>query len=286
MVRAFSSQPGKFSALPPASVSILGARIDNFPSYEAVYRVLRKELGDRDQSAYCTVNNAFTMVEGTRRPEFRAIINQSLLSLADGRPLSVIGWLKGAREMHRIFGPTLLEKVLDWGRQEGLRHFFFGNTPETLARMEQVIQERYPGAIIAGMIAPPFHAFTAAENQEYLAAMRHARPHIIWVSLGAPKQEEWIYRHFQEVERGLFIGIGAGFSYLAGTIKHAPAWMKYMALEWFYRLLQEPNRLWRRYMISNTLFIVYLVRDCLTGILAGGRSSNTKSEHETKPHQN
>jgi N-acetylglucosaminyldiphosphoundecaprenol N-acetyl-beta-D-mannosaminyltransferase len=259
-----------YKASAPASIHILGSRIDNIPSYEAACEILIAQCRSAQHSGHVTVNNAHTMVEGARRVEFRRIINESLLSLADGRPLSVIGWLKGAKQMHRIFGPTLLEKVLDLGRAEGLRHFFFGNTPETLEKMREIIQQRYPGAIIAGMIAPPFRAFTAAENDLFLAAMRKADPDIIWVSLGAPKQEEWIHRHFREVDRGLFIGIGAGFSYLAGTIRHAPAWMKYMALEWFYRLLQEPNRLWRRYVKNNTLFIVYIVRELLTGTLPGG----------------
>lgn len=263
------------TACTPGAITILGSRIDNIPSYEAAFGILLRACREEEHPDHITVNNAHTMVEGARRPEFQHIINESLLSLADGRPLSIIGWLKGARTMHRIFGPTLLEKSLDWGRREGLRHFFFGNTPETLARMEKVIRQRYPGAVIAGMIAPPFRAFTEAENQLWLEEMRKAGPDLIWVSLGAPRQEEWIYRHYRGLDRGLFIGIGAGFSYLAGTIRHAPAWMKYMALEWFYRLLQEPNRLWRRYVKNNTLFIVYIIREWLTGTLPGGRSART-----------
>ncbi|HOT98088.1 MAG TPA: WecB/TagA/CpsF family glycosyltransferase [bacterium] len=256
----------------PAFIHILGSRIDTIPSYRAAFEILLRSCRQETGPAQITVNNAHTMVEGARRPEFRRIINASLLSLADGRPLSLIGWLKGAREMHRIFGPTLLEQTLDWGRPERIRHFFFGNTPETLARMEKVIRQRYPGALIAGMISPPFRAFTEAENRRWLEEMRQADADLIWVSLGAPRQEEWIFRNLHSLDRGLFIGIGAGFSYLAGTIKHAPAWMKYMALEWFYRLLQEPNRLWRRYVKNNTLFIFYTLHEWLTGTLPGGRS--------------
>lgn len=259
----------------PASIHILGSRIDTIPSYRTAFEILIRRCRQEGGAAQVTVNNAHTMVEGARRPEFQRIINTSLLSLADGRPLSILGWLKGARTMHRIFGPTLLEKTLDWGRPEGIRHFFFGNTTETLARMEQVIRERYPGAIIVGKIAPPFRPFTEAENQSWLAEIRQADPDLIWVSLGAPRQEEWISRHVSHLDRGLCIGIGAGFSYLAGTIQHAPAWMKYMALEWFYRLLQEPNRLWRRYVKNNTLFILYIIRELLTGTLPGGRSAKT-----------
>jgi N-acetylglucosaminyldiphosphoundecaprenol N-acetyl-beta-D-mannosaminyltransferase len=253
------------TASKPDSITILGSRIDNIPSYESAYDILIEAGRQGHQSDHVTVNNAHTLVEGVRRPEFRAIINDSMLSLADGRPLSIIGLLKGAKHMHRIFGPTLMEKVLEWGQEEGLRHFFFGNTQKTLDKMTQIVRQRYPRAIIAGTISPPFLPFTDSENHAYIAEMRAARPDIIWVSLGAPKQEEWIYQHFRELDRGLFIGIGAGFSYLAGTIKHAPGWMKHLALEWFYRLLQEPNRLWRRYMINNTLFIIYIIQEFVTG---------------------
>ena len=149
------------------------------------------------------------------------------------------------------------------GPDEGLRHFFFGNTPQTLDKMARAIAARYPDATIAGMISPPFLPFSDAENEAFLAEIGKAKPDIIWVSLGAPKQEKWIYERYRELDRGLFIGIGAGD--LAGTIKHAPAWMKHLSLEWLYRLFQEPNRLFRRYMVNNTLFILYIIKELLTG---------------------
>lgn len=246
-------------------ITVLGSRVSVIASYAESYALIRAAALRKDGAAYITVNNAHTLVEGVRRPGFRQIIAGSLLSLADGRPLSLIGWFKGARHMHRIFGPTMMEKALEWGQQDQLRHFFFGNTPDTLVKMEAVIRQRYPRAIICGILSPPFRPFTEAENDHFLAEMQRSGADIIWVSLGAPKQEEWIHRHFQRLDRGLFIGIGAGFSYLAGTIKHAPEWMKQMALEWFFRLMQEPLRLWRRYLISNSLFTWYLFREIITG---------------------
>lgn len=246
-------------------ITVLGSRVSVIASYAESYTLIRAAARRTDGPAYITVNNAHTLVESVRRPGYRQIIEESLLSLADGRPLSLIGWFKGARHMHRIFGPTLMEKVLEWGQDDQLRHFFFGNTPDTLAKMQAVIRQRYPRAIICGILSPPFRPFTPEENDHFLDEIRRSNADIIWVSLGAPRQEEWIWHHFQRLDRGLCIGIGAGFSYLAGTIKHAPEWMKQMALEWFYRLMQEPLRLWRRYLISNSLFTWYLVREILTG---------------------
>jgi N-acetylglucosaminyldiphosphoundecaprenol N-acetyl-beta-D-mannosaminyltransferase len=129
--------------------------------------------------------------------------------------------------------------------------------------MVKVISRQYPDAVVAGIFAPPFRPFSITENETYIEMMKSTRPDIIWVSLGAPKQELWIHQHYQQLDHGLFIGVGAGFNYLAGTIKHAPEWMKHLALEWLYRLFQEPARLFRRYLVYNTLFIFYLIWDAM-----------------------
>ncbi len=244
------------------AVRLLGCIVHNLSSYEACYNALSGRVRDKIVS-YVTINNAHTMVCAKRNKSFRQIINGSFLSLADGRPLSIIGRALGAQHMQRIFGPTLFEKTIDWGQNDGLRHFFFGNTPENLDKMAEVISQKFPQARVAGMISPPFRPFTEAENKSYLQAMQDSQADIIWVSLGAPKQETWIYQHYRQLDHGVFIGIGAGFNYLNGSIKHAPDWMKHFALEWLYRLFQEPFRLFRRYLINNTLFIFYVIWDAL-----------------------
>ena len=159
----------------PGYITVLGAKVSIITSYEECYALLSAAALTSAANAYITVNNAHTLVEGVRRPEFRNIINESALSLADGRPLSIIGRFKGARHMHRIFGPTLLEKVLEWGQTEGLRHFFFGNTPQTLDKMARAIAARYPDATIAGMISPPFLPFSDAENEAFLAEIAQSQ---------------------------------------------------------------------------------------------------------------
>jgi len=241
----------------------LGSRINFFPNYRACVSNIFEKICQHTGSLYVTVNNAHTLVEAVRHPRLHKIIEESYLSISDGRPLSIIGDLKGIKNIKRIFGPTLMEKTLEWGQDVNLRHFFFGNSRDTLEKMEKNIRERYPRAIICGMRPPPYRPFTKDENEAYIAEIRDARPDIIWVSLGAPKQEYWIYEHYRELDHGIFIGIGAGFSYLSGKIKHAPDWMKNFALEWLYRLIQEPFRLFRRYMVSNTLFIYYLLAEMM-----------------------
>lgn len=254
--------------------TLLGSRITRTASYEQAYERLQKAVESRQSSSYVTVNNAHTLVEGVLHRDYRAVINNALLSLADGGSLALMGRLKGAKEMRRIFGPSLMEYVLEHSQSNSLRHFFFGSTQEILEEMIAVIRQRFPRAVIAGVLSPPFRPFTAEENKEFLSQIRDSRADIIWVSLGAPKQERWIYEVYTELDHGIFIGIGAGFSYLTGRIKHAPRWMKRYALEWVYRLIQEPRRLYKRYLVANTLFILFLFLETI-GLLRLSKDSRS-----------
>ena len=134
---------------------------------------------------------------------------------------------------------------------------------ETLTILPQIITDRFPAAQIVEMASPPFHALTEEENNSYIQMMKQSNADVIWVALGAPKQERWIYDNYQKLNHGIMIGIGAGFDYLAGKTKHAPQWMKKFALEWVYRLIQEPRRLWKRYFVTNTLFILFVALELL-----------------------
>ena len=137
---------------------------------------------------------------------------------------------------------------------KGYRHFFYGSTEETLERMKQRLAEDYPGLQVCGMISPPFRELTAREDADMVAQINDAEPDFVWVGLGAPKQEIWMNAHQGRVN-GLMIGVGAGFDYCAGNIQRAPLWMQRCSLEWLYRLLQDPKRLFKRYLYTNTKFI-------------------------------
>lgn len=240
----------------PATVYLLGNKVNSFPEYRALYDYIRTvNLKTSKEKKYITVNNVHTMVEGFRNTSFQQIINDSFLSIPDGKPLAVVGKLKGAKTISRLFGPTVMEKFIDWGRQDNRRHFFFGSNEATLQKLEATIKTNYPGAIIAGMIAPPFKPVDQWENDQFVAAINAAKPDFIWVGLGAPKQERWMYTHTQKID-GLLFGIGAGFDYLAGNTRHAPEWMKDASLEWMYRLIQEPGRLWKRYLTTIPPFLL------------------------------
>ena len=206
---------------------------------------------------YICVSNVHTTVMSYENEEYRKIQNGAAMALPDGAPLSSYSRRKGYKQAQRVTGPDLMLELFAISKEKGYRHYFYGATEETLQSMKEVLERDYPGIQIAGMYAPPFRALTPQEDAQIVAKINESRPDFIWIGLGAPKQEEWMHQHMGQLQ-GVLIGVGAGFDYLAGYIKRAPRWMQRMSLEWLYRLLQDPKRLWRRYFTSNVKFI------CLT----------------------
>ena len=206
---------------------------------------------------YICVSNVHTTVMSYENEEYRKIQNGAAMALPDGAPLSSYSRRKGYKQAQRVTGPDLMLELFAISKEKGYRHYFYGATEETLQSMKEVLERDYPGIQIAGMYAPPFRALTPQEDAQIVAKINESRPDFIWIGLGAPKQEEWMYQHMGQLQ-GVLSGVGAGFDYLAGYIKRAPRWMQRMSLEWLYRLLQDPKRLWRRYFTSNVKFI------CLT----------------------
>jgi N-acetylglucosaminyldiphosphoundecaprenol N-acetyl-beta-D-mannosaminyltransferase len=244
-------------------LKILCTNISILKSYEKTYENLKKVL---ISPSYVTVNNVHTVVLAVKDRNYREALNNSILSLPDGKPLSIVARLKGVKNIRRIFGPTFMENALEWGQEDGLKHFFFGSSEETLKKMINNIKIRYPRALVSGIYSPPYReSFSDEENEFFLKLMNDSGADIFWIGLGAPKQELWMHNNYKKLNHGVMIGIGAGFDYLAGRTKHAPEWMKNLALEWLYRLIQEPGRLWKRYLFTNSLFILYIFLD-LTGI--------------------
>ena len=156
--------------------------------------------------------------------------------------------------MRRVTGPDYMRQMLSMGQQLHWRHFFYGSTPETLEKLRGVLTDKYPDLEIAGMISPPFRPLTPQEDAEMVEQINAARPDFVWVGLGAPKQEIWRADHQGRIS-GLMVGVGAAFDFEAGNISRAPQWMQKCNLEWLYRLMQDPKRLFKRYFYTNTKFI-------------------------------
>ena len=203
---------------------------------------------------YLCVSNVHTTVMSYDDKAYCAVQNGGIMAIPDGGPLSSVGRKRGFSEMERTTGPDYLKAVLKISAEEGYRHYFYGSTEETLIKLQKHLDETYPGVQVAGMFSPPFRTLSDEEDREIIRMINEAGADFVWVGLGAPKQEKWMASHQGQIE-GFMVGVGAAFDYLAGNIERAPMWMQRANLEWLYRLLQEPKRLFKRYFYTNTKFI-------------------------------
>lgn len=203
---------------------------------------------------YICVSNVHTTVTSYEEPDYRAIQNGGIMAIPDGGPLSTIGRKRGYKNMARTTGPSLMGEIFNISIEKGYRHYFYGSTNETLEKLLEKLKENYPGLKIAGMYSPPFHDITGVEDEDIIKMINDTKPDFVWVGLGAPKQERWMSIHQGRI-KGLMIGVGAGFDYYAENISRAPVWMQKINLEWLYRLLQDPKRLFKRYFHTNTKFL-------------------------------
>ena len=217
---------------------------------------------------YICVTNVHTVVTAYEDMEYRKVLNGGIMAIPDGGPLSSLGRRRGFPAMRRTTGPDLMGEIFRISVNQGYRHFFYGSTEETLGKLAERLRAAHGGIQIAGMYSPPFGPVSAAEDEEIVRLINEARADFVWVGLGAPKQERWMAEHQGKV-KGLMVGVGAGFDYFAGNIKRAPEWMQRGNLEWVYRLMQEPGRLFGRYLHTNAVFIGQVIREWI-GALAKG----------------
>ncbi|MEE0708429.1 MAG: WecB/TagA/CpsF family glycosyltransferase [Gemmiger sp.] len=231
---------------------IMGVRIA-VTDMETTVRRIEEHLDDW-RGEYICVANVHTTVTAHDDPSYRAVQNGAVMALPDGGPLSQYSRRKGFAQAARVTGPDLMKEMLRESAQKHYRHYFYGSTQETLDILREKITRNYPGAVIAGMASPPFRPLTEEEDAAAVAAINEARPDFVWVGLGAPKQERWMAAHQGRVH-ALMLGVGAAFDYEAGNIRRAPRWMQRCNLEWLYRLLQDPKRLFKRYFVTNTKFL-------------------------------
>lgn len=216
-----------------------------------------KNIGELSGDYMC-VANVHTTVSAYEDDEYKSVQNGGIMAIPDGGPLSSLGRHRGYRNMSRTTGPDYMKEILKLSAERGYRHFFYGSTEQTLKRLQERLKADYPRLQIAGMYSPPFRNLTQEENACIIHCINDAGADFVWVGLGAPRQEVWMAEHQGKV-KGFMVGVGAGFDYLAGNIARAPEWMQKYNLEWLYRLYQEPGRLWKRYMQTNTTFIWHAV---------------------------
>ncbi len=213
--------------------------------------------GDRQ---YICVTDVHAIMEAQRDPRIRNAHNCSGLTTPDGMPLVWAGLAAGARHMSRVYGPDLMLAVCQRARARGYSSFFYGGRPGVADRLAGHLQQLYPELKVAGTYAPPFRELSADEDEEVVQLINAARPDLVWVGLGAPRQELWMAAHAGRLDASVLIGVGAAFDIHAGLIRQAPRWVQHSGLEWAFRLAQEPRRLWRRYLYNNPRFLADIAR--------------------------
>jgi N-acetylglucosaminyldiphosphoundecaprenol N-acetyl-beta-D-mannosaminyltransferase len=240
--------------------SVLGAHIDAISWDEALRRIVK--WAAKRESRYVCICNAHSVVTTTIDPKFKMVINGADLSTPDGAPVAWTLRYFGYARQERINGPDLMWQYLSKAEKLGQGVFFYGSTEDTLGKLRRVLAAHFPNLRICGYYAPPFYALTTREDEEEIEMINRSGANVVFVGLGCPKQEKWMAAHCGRVH-ALMIGVGAAFDYHAGTIKRAPLWFQRNGLEWLYRLCSEPRRLFKRYLVTNTLFIVGIVKQIL-----------------------
>ena len=215
------------------------------------------------ESRYICICNVHSVVTASQDPGFGDVIKEADLATPDGMPLVWMLRCMGIATQPRISGADLMWQYCKQAAQCGGRIFLYGGTEQTLTLLSASLRRAFPTIVIAGRLSPPFRELTVAEDAAHVAQINASRAGVVFVGLGCPKQERWIAAHRGRV-KSVMIGVGAAFDFHAGTIRRAPPWMQRTGLEWLFRLICEPRRLWKRYLVTNTIFVIGVVRQLLS----------------------
>lgn len=218
-------------------------------------------INSRSLGHSIVVANTHVLMEGRVNHCLNVAIDQASLVIPDGMPLVVVGRMRGFSLPQRAYGPDLLFAALEESNEKGWRHYFYGSTPQILAGMQKQIHKQWSRVEIAGMYSPPFRNLSAQEDLAVVAQINFAKPDILWVGLGCPKQQCWIEEHRHQLNVPVMLGVGQAFDILAGAKAAAPTWMQSNGMEWLFRLIQEPRRLWKRYLIYGPQFVYLATRE-------------------------
>lgn len=210
---------------------------------------------------YICVTGVHGVAESLQNLRVRRAHQDASLVVPDGMPLVWIGkYLFGLRETSRIYGPDLMLSACELAQKRNYRIFLYGSYYNVLQLLKQNLKYMFPRLIVSGSYAPPFRELTKIEEEIVQIQIAKARPHIVLVGMSTPKQEMWMHANVGRGHPYVYIGIGAAFNFIAGTKRQAPKWIQHIGLEWLFRLIHEPQRLWGRYLRSNALFALYCIR--------------------------
>ncbi len=241
--------------------SVLGVPVSALTMKEAL-GAIDAWIVRRERTYVCTLD-VHALVESQSAPDVHRIYQSAGLVAADGMPLVWLLHRKGHPAAERICGPDLMPALFAASEQLGYRHFLYGSTEATLSRLRGELNRRYPRAQIVGSYSPPFRPLSQEEERDVDRLLNEAAPDIVWVGLGAPKQERWMCARRPSLNAPVLIGVGAAFDMMAGTVRRAPRFLHHTGCEWMFRLIQEPKRLAKRYLTSNSRFAFMLIQERL-----------------------
>jgi len=263
---------------------VLGIEIDAV-DMEAALAEAATALHDSRKGYVCLVG-VHGIMEARRSPRFAEVYAGAKMNLPDGMPLVWVGNLQGRASMKRVFGPDLMLEIFRRKEFAGFTHFLYGGQDGVAEQLRDKLTWQFPWARIVGTYTPGFHDLTHAEEEQFLSEIDAVRPDIVWVGIGCPKQELFMSRYLPLLHTTLMFGVGAAFDYHTGRIRDCAGWIKRCGLQWLHRLLQDPRRLWRRYLRNNPAFVWHIALQ-----FAGLRRSpgtprataRTPAEHIGKP---
>ena len=209
----------------------------------------------RREARYVCICDVYSATLAQDNPAHLAALSGADMVTPDGKPLSIIGRLRGNKNIRQVSGPDLMPALCAYSAPLGWKHYFYGGAEGVAEALAANLKQRNSTLQIAGTECPPFRELSDQEKADTITRIRQSGANIVWVGLGCPKQERWIAEHVKKIPNAVLIGVGAAFDFQTGRVKRAPVWMRKAGLEWLHRLISEPRRLWRRYMIYAPRFV-------------------------------
>jgi N-acetylglucosaminyldiphosphoundecaprenol N-acetyl-beta-D-mannosaminyltransferase len=244
------------------NIHIASIKIDNL-SFDDSLRAIEKQINQKENS-FVVTPNVDHIVNLQKDHNFRRIYKEACLVLADGMPLIWASKFLNAPLIERVAGSDLFPELCRISAQKGYRIFLLGGRKGAAVMAKNVLTLRHPDINIVGTYCPDFgFEYEDVENQKIMRIIKKAQPDLLFVGLGSPKQEKWIYKHKDLYNVPVSIGIGVSFEFIAGMVKRAPVWMRNSGLEWFWRLLIEPQKLWKRYLVNDMQFFKLILKQKL-----------------------
>lgn len=235
--------------------AVLGVKIDSVQISDAIC-IIEDWIASGARGKYVAAANVHMIVEAVQNQSFASVLANAGLVVPDGMPLIWLGRRQGYSLPKRVYGPELMFEFFRRTKDRQYRHFFYGGAPGVAEKLVENVRSSV-NINCVGILSPPFRTLSPDEDEALVKTINSARPDVVWVCLGCPKQERWMYDHSISIRAPAMIGVGQAFDIYAGNLRQAPTVMRENGLEWFFRLCIEPRRLWRRYLIYNSKFVYY-----------------------------